>query len=226
MKTMLNYFTFDDFGFCPFFEADGGTSGDGSNAEDTSGNNEEQGNGDSEEKKEDNNFLTQERVNALIGAAKAKAKKSALKELFEVESDEELEANLKEFNALKEKKKTDNQKNNENIEKLKKAEYRANIAERKLEVIKAGILPEFVDDFVIIAMSKVNSENTFEEVVESLKSKYPSMLVGNDNADNGTGSANNPRRRELDNNEKGSIGERLAKSKKASLNQDSDYFKI
>ena len=48
IELMLNYFIFDDFGVCPFFEADGGTSGDGADAEDTSGNIEEQGNGDSE----------------------------------------------------------------------------------------------------------------------------------------------------------------------------------
>lgn len=112
-----------------------------------------------------------------------------------------------------------NENNSGNNTANNEAEKRAIEAETKVDLMKNGVQPQYVDDAVIIVMAKMQGKKDTDtkSVVSELKNKYPNWFdVKKDDENNagkkGTGNVYNPAK----NKEKGSgsLGQRLAAQRK------------
>lgn len=112
-----------------------------------------------------------------------------------------------------------NENNSGNNTANNETEKRAIEAETKVDLMKNGVQPQFVDDAVIIVMAKMQGKKDTDtkSVVSELKNKYPNWFdVKKDDENNagkkGTGNVYNPAK----NKEKGSgsLGQRLAAQRK------------
>lgn len=111
-----------------------------------------------------------------------------------------------------------NENNSGNNTVNNEAEKRAIEAETKVDLMKNGVQPQFVDDAVIIVMAKTQGKKDadIKNVVSELKNKYPNWFEAKDDENNagkkGTGNIYNPAK----NKEKGSgsLGQRLAAQRK------------
>lgn len=112
-----------------------------------------------------------------------------------------------------------NEKNSGNNTENNEAEKRAIEAETKVDLMKNGVQPQYVDDAVIIVMAKMQGKKDTDtkSIVSELKNKYPNWFdVKTDDENNagkkGTGNIYNPAK----NKEKGSgsLGQRLAAQRK------------
>lgn len=90
------------------------------------------------------------------------------------------------------------------------ATARAEAAESKLLAIQKGVTPAFVDDVVVLAMSKVTDDKPLEKVLDEMKTTYPAFF-GEEGGNSGVGTGNpaNPQRRK---NKTESVAERLSKN--------------
>ena len=112
-----------------------------------------------------------------------------------------------------------NENNSGNNTANNEAEKRAIEAETKVDLMKNGVQPQYVDDAVIIVMAKMQGKKDTDtkSVVSELKNKYPNWFdIKKDDENNagkkGTGNVYNPAK----NKEKGSgsLGQRLAAQRK------------
>lgn len=112
-----------------------------------------------------------------------------------------------------------NENNSGNNTANNEVEKRAIEAETKVDLMKSGVQPQYVDDAVIIVMAKMQGKKDTDtkSVVSELKNKYPNWFdVKKDDENNagkkGTGNVYNPAK----NKEKGSgsLGQRLAVQRK------------
>lgn len=104
------------------------------------------------------------------------------------------------------------------------AQNRAIIAEAKAEAMMSGAKSQFVDDIVTLAKSRLEADDSkdFKQVISELKTKYPVWFgsdSGNDGSNSvgskGTGSSiNSSQTRSNGNDDRGSLGKRLAASKR------------
>lgn len=143
--------------------------------------------------------FTQEQVNGMMTKEKNEGKRAAFKSLgFDNEAD--AKAAIEEYNKYLESKKTDDEKNKENLDKAnanyQKSLARAEKAENKLSCLMAGVNTESVDDVLAIAMTKVTEDNKLEDVLNKMKeeTKYSSFFTSGSNNDNSNhnGTGRNP----------------------------------
>lgn len=112
-----------------------------------------------------------------------------------------------------------NDNNSGNNTANNEVEKRAIEAETKVDLMKNGVQPQYVDDAVIIVMSKTQGKKDadIKNAVSELKNKYPNWFdVKTDDENNagkkGTGNVYNPaKNKEKDS---GSLGQRLAAQRK------------
>lgn len=88
------------------------------------------------------------------------------------------------------------------------ATARAEAAESKLLAIQKGVTPAFVDDVVVLAMSKVTDDKPLDKVLDEMKTTYPAFFGEEGGSGVGTGNPANPQRRK---NKTESVAERLSK---------------
>lgn len=90
------------------------------------------------------------------------------------------------------------------------AETRALVAEQKLEVIKQGGNPQFVDDILALVNIRVNDTTDFNKALEDVKKAHTTFFGNTQNNDTGTGGGLNRKT----GNQTGTqgIGARLAKN--------------
>ena len=100
------------------------------------------------------------------------------------------------------------------------AESKAVKLEMKVAALTAGVNPEYLDDIIVLAQSKVSETTSVETVMEEFKTKYPIFFLGS-STDSGTGHSNNPPRKPLTGAE--GLGQRLARVNKPAAK--SSYFK-
>ena len=173
--------------------------------------------------------FTQEDVNRLLKKERESAQKNLLKELG-VEDAKSAKEGLAEYKKILDKDKTDSQKAQEDLAAETKAkteaEKRALLAEAKVEVLSAGCKPEYLDDVITLAMTKVSEDKDLAAVVKEMKedSKYSTFFGegGSGSGDKGTGGGSGFKRKG-DPDKKGSLGARLG-AQTAKSTSKNPYF--
>lgn len=143
--------------------------------------------GSGEEQKKTEKTFTQHQVSAMMAKEKKQGKAAAYSELGIDPNDTKMISMLK---ALIEAQKTDEQKAAEQASaqaaKIVEAEKRAALAEAKAEAMQAGVKPDYVDDCITVALSKVNETTDLATALKGLKEKYP-VWFNSDNSGNNAG---------------------------------------
>lgn len=162
--------------------------------------------------------FTQNQVTSMMAKEKKQGKEAAFRELGIDPNNAQQMAMIK---ALVESQKTDEQKTieqaAENAAKIAEAEHRALVAEAKAEAMQLGIKPEFVDDAVTIALSKVDDNTDLKSVIGEMKTKYSvwfdnTVPEDNKNATGKTGTGSS-----MNNNGTGGTGKKAAEGLGARL---------
>ena len=161
----------------------------------------------------------------MMANEKRTARQAILKELgFDIKDDKSFKDTLKSIKDTLDAGKTQAQLDAEAkvaAETAKaEAETKAAKLEMKVAALAAGANPEYLDDIIILAQSKVSETMPVEKVMEEFKTKYPSFFA-EASGGSGTGRSNNPPRKPPAGTE--GLGQRLAKANRP-VNK-STYFK-
>lgn len=195
----------------PMFEEDGAGGG---------GGNEPNEGGEPNDEK----TFTQEELNRIAAQEKRQGMAAVLKALG-FEKEEDAKAFVEKYREEEEKNKGELEKANEALETEKNAkasaEKKAEMLEKKLQVVAMGVSADKADDIITLASAKVTDDKPFETVLEDLKKTYP-VLFGEDES-TGTGGAGKPPRGGKNETE-GGIGKRLAEQRKSSAQKKRSYF--
>lgn len=191
--------------------ADGGTGGAGA----------EGGAGSSAPK-----TFTQDQVNAMMANEKRTARNALLKELgYEVKDGAKASDLIATVKGILDQGKTQQQLDQEARTKaesdLSAEKAKASNLQAQVDVMKAGVKPDYVDDAITMLLPKVTEEKPLSKLLEEYKTKYP-VWFGEPEGSKGTGGSTNPPRSK--GGEAGSLGKRLAQNGKASTSKSS-YFK-
>lgn len=168
---------------------------------------------------------TQEQLNNMMANEKRTARQAILKELgFDIKDDKNFKNTLKSIKETLDAGKTQAQLDSEAKVAAEtardEAESKAVKLEMKVAALAAGVNPEYLDDIIVLAQSKVSETTSVETVMEEFKTKYPTFFLGS-STDSGTGHSNNPPRKPLTGAE--GLGQRLARVNKPAAK--SSYFK-
>ena len=216
----------------------GGTTDDGASDD------EKKGNGDDADGGADNNTdddskggkkggkaaatFTQDQVSRMMTREKNQGRNAAYTELGIDPKDSKMVAMVK---ALIESQKTDEQKENEQKSaqraELHEAQRKAIVAEAKAEAMTLGVGKQYVDDVVVLALSKMTEDSDLKTIIGEFKTKYPIWFAASDDEKGsgkagmkGTGSAIKSSEKDKKGGEKG-LGARLAAQRKASSGKKS-----
>ena len=130
-----------------------------------------------EQNQQQEKTYTQAQVNAMMANEKKQGKNSILRALG-IATIEEGKQKMQKASENQ----TDEEKAAELLNTANKnaaeAEKRALAAERKLSVISKGVKPEFADDVVFIAGSKVSDAKDFDAILESMKETHSFYFNG------------------------------------------------
>lgn len=129
-------------------------------------------NGEDTDKKKGRSF-SQKQVNRMMTREKNQGRAAAYKEMGIDPKDTKM---VKMFRAFIESQKSDEQKAAEkDIEaqnKQAEMEQRALMAEAKAEAMMLGVKPQYVEDAVTLALSKMSDDTDMKTVLSELKEKY------------------------------------------------------
>lgn len=118
--------------------------------------------------------FTQKQVSSMMAKEKRQGRDAAFKEMGIDPNDSKM-VNM--FKAFIQSQKTDEQKANEEAAaqaaKIAESEQRALVAEAKAEAMQLGVLPQYVDDAVTLALSKMSDDTDLKSIIGELKTKYP-----------------------------------------------------
>ena len=167
---------------------------------------------------------TQEQINAMMANEKRTARQALLKDLgIELKDEKAYKQTVADLKKTLDAGKTQAQLDAEAKKAAETARDEANAKASRLEMqvaaLKAGVNPDSVEDVITLALGKVNENTTIEQVLTSLKEKYPAFF-GEDKGGSGTGGSTNPKRKQSAGAE--GLGQRLAKAHKTSVK--SSYF--
>lgn len=173
--------------------------------------------------------FTQEEVNRLLKNEKESAKKALLKELG-VEDAKSAKEGLAKYKEIRDKDKTAAEKTGENLaaetKAKQEAEKRALLAEAKIEVLSAGCKPDYLDDVITLAMTKVSDDKDLAAVVKEMKegSRYSAFFGEFDggSGDKGTGGGSGFKKKQ-EPDKKGGLGSRLG-AQATTNNSKNPYF--
>ena len=173
---------------------------------------------------------TQAQVNVMLANEKRQGKQAILRAL-----------GIKDVNEGKSKMQQQQQTNQQQLDEENQAaqllsnarqaqinaEARAQAAERKLSVLKAGVRPEFVDDVVYIATGKATDAEDFEEVVTAMKETHSFYFMQDNNSNqnnNGTGGNANFKKQQQQQEQAGALGKRLAEQRMKAAENKVKFF--
>lgn len=207
--------------------------GEANTTGDSTGKNDTGSNSKKEESKE--KTFTQNQVNLMMTKEKKQGREAAFREMGIDPNDTKMVAM---FKAFIDSQKTDEQKSNEEAAKqaakIAEAEHRAMLAEAKAEAMMLDVKPEYVDDAIVIALSKSEDGKDLKSIIGELKNKYPiwfgSDSTGTDNSDKsktgqkGTGASIKNGSKESSSSETKGMGARLAAQRKTSLGSNKKSF--
>lgn len=178
--------------------------------------------------------FTQEQVTRMMTKEKNQGRMAALKELGIDPMDTKSVAMIK---ALLESQKEDGQKEDEQKSAeaiiLAEAEQRAIKAEAKAEAMQLGAQPQFVEDVVTLALSRLTDNSDLITLIGELKTKYPTWFTVTDEEEKkdkvgqkGTGSSIKDLEKKKNVNDNGkSLGARLAAQRKSTISKSSYWGK-
>lgn len=154
---------------------------DQTGAQGASGDKEQQA-GEQEKQQPQEKTFTQKQVNQMMAREKKQGRSSVFQELGINPDDAKTLAMIK---ALVESTKTDEQKAQEQQAqanaKVAEAEQKAMLAEAKAEAMQFGAQPQYVDDVVTLAVSKMSDNTDLKTILGELKTKYPVWFTEGDN---------------------------------------------
>ena len=206
-------------------EGAGNTAQQNSNQQNSNQNNQNPDGGAGEK------TYTQAQVNVMLANEKRQGKQAILRAL-----------GIKDVNEGKSKMQQQQQTNQQQLDEENQAaqllsnarqaqinaEARAQAAERKLSVLKAGVRPEFVDDVVYIATGKATDAEDFEEVVTAMKETHSFYFMqdnnSNQNNNNGTGGNTNFKKQQQQQEQAGALGKRLAEQRMKAVENKVKFF--
>ena len=205
-------------------EGAGNTAQQNSNQQNSNQNNQNSDGGAGEK------TYTQAQVNVMLANEKRQGKQAILRAL-----------GIKDVNEGKSKMQQQQQTNQQQLDEENQAaqllsnarqaqinaEARAQAAERKLSVLKAGVRPEFVDDVVYIATGKATDAEDFEEVVTAMKETHSFYFVQDNNSNqnnNGTGGNTNFKKQQQQQEQAGALGKRLAEQRMKAMENKVKFF--
>ena len=205
-------------------EGAGNTAQQNSNQQNSNQNNQNSDGGAGEK------TYTQAQVNAMLANEKRQGKQAVLRAL-----------GIKDVNEGKSKMQQQQQTNQQQLDEENQAaqllsnarqaqinaEARAQAAERKLSVLKAGVRPEFVDDVVYIATGKATDAEDFEEVVTAMKETHSFYFMQDNNSNqnnNGTGGNANFKKQQQQQEQAGALGKRLAEQRMKAVENKVKFF--
>ena len=204
-------------------EGAGNTAQQNSNQQNSNQNNQNSNGGAGEK------TYTQAQVNVMLANEKRQGKQAILRAL-----------GIKDVNEGKSKMQQQQQTNQQQLDEENQAaqllsnarqaqinaEARAQAAERKLSVLKAGVRPEFVDDVVYIATGKATDAEDFEEVVTAMKETHSFYFMqdNNSNQNNGTGGNTNFKKQQQQQEQVGALGKRLAEQRMKAVENKVKFF--
>ena len=214
-----------------------GANGEGSDGE-GAGNTAQQNNNQQNSNQNNQNSdggagektYTQAQVNVMLANEKRQGKQAILRAL-----------GIKDVNEGKSKMQQQQQTNQQQLDEENQAaqllsnarqaqinaEARAQAAERKLSVLKAGVRPEFVDDVVYIATGKATDAEDFEEVVTAMKETHSFYFMQDNNSNqnnNGTGGNTNFKKQQQQQEQAGALGKRLAEQRMKAVENKVKFF--
>lgn len=156
---------------------------DQTGAQGASGEQEQQA-GEQEKQQTQEKTFTQKQVNQMMAREKKQGRSSVFQELGINPEDAKTLAMIK---ALVESTKTDEQKAQEQQAqanaKVAEAEQKAMLAEAKAEAMQFGAQPQYVDDVVTLAVSKMSDNTDLKTILGELKTKYPVWFTESENND-------------------------------------------
>lgn len=168
--------------------------------------------------------FTQEEVNNMMANEKRTARSALLKELGYEVKDGDYKKTISTVKGILDAGKTQQQLDQEARTKAEEdktaAETKASKLQAQVDVMKAGVKPDYVDDAIAMLLPRVTEEKPLSKLLEEYKTKYPSWF-GEAEGSKGTGSSTNPPRKSGTNTE--GLGQRLAKANKPATK--SSYFK-
>ena len=168
--------------------------------------------------------FTQEELNAIAAREKRQGASSILKNLG-FEKEEDAKAFIEKYRQEEDAKKDDLKKATEAVDTEKAAkeaaEKKAELLEKKFKVVAMGVAADKAEDIVVLATSKMVDNKSFDDALAEIKVAYPTLFEATeDNKNKGTGGGgNHPRKQSGKEDEKGSIGKRLAEQRKTSGSQ-------
>ena len=221
----MNLQLFGENGESSGSEGAGNTAQQNSNQQNSNQNNQNSDGGAGEK------TYTQAQVNVMLANEKRQGKQAILRAL-----------GIKDVNEGKSKMQQQQQTNQQQLDEENQAaqllsnarqaqinaEARAQAAERKLSVLKAGVRPEFVDDVVYIATGKATDAEDFEEVVTAMKETHSFYFMqdnnSNQNNNNGTGGNTNIKKQQQQQEQAGALGKRLAEQRMKAVENKVKFF--
>lgn len=184
-------------------DADNGNDTGDNNTNDNGSGSENAGQNDNSSTENQNatKTFTQEQVSNMMAKEKNEGRRSILKTLG-FKSEDEAKKAMELYNALLDSQKTEEQKNQESLQKAnsEKEEYRlrAEEAENKVLCLENGVDKNSIEDVLAIARTKVTDNKDLGSVLKEMskQSKYATFFgsadnsgTGNDPKHNGTGSS-------------------------------------
>lgn len=168
--------------------------------------------------------FTQEQVNTMMANEKRTARNALLKELgYEVKEGAKASDVVKTVKGILDAGKTQQQLDQEARTKAEEdktaAETKASNLQAQVDVMKAGVKPDYVDDAITMLLPKVTEEKPLSKLLEEYRTKYPAWF--GEGSSSGTGSPTNPPRGK--GGETSGMGKRLAQTGKPQAK--SSYFK-
>ena len=175
-----------------------------------------------EQNQQQEKTYTQAQVNAMMANEKKQGKNSILRALGIATIEEGKQKMQKASENQTDEEKAAELLNTAN-KKADEAEKRALTAERKLSVISKGVKPEFADDVVFIAGSKVSDAKDFDAILESMKETHSFYFNGAQDK-GGTGKSGAGYRKQQGEQEPGAYGKMLAENVKKSSAAEFKFF--
>ena len=205
-----------------YFAEDGagsGTGGEGGNAGTEGGQGGDSGNQGTGAK-----TFSQEEVNRMMANEKRSARSALLKELgYEVKDGKYAETVATVKGIL------DQGKTQQQLDQEARTTAETNLAEERsknsalqarVDVMTAGVKPEFVDDAIAMLLPQVTEQKPLSKLLEEYKTKYPAWY-GESSGSGGTG--NSTKNGRNTGGTQTGLGKRLAESNKSAAK--SNYFK-
>ena len=212
----------------------GNTTGDANATNDTGSDNGGNNNNGSDNNDNNNDkTFTQKQVSTMMAREKKQGRDAAYRELGIDPNDTK---SVSMFKAFIEAQKTDEQKANEEAvaqaAKVAEAEHRAMVAEAKAEAMQLGVLPQFADDAVTLALAKMDDTTDLKSIIGELKTKYPvwfdSTAAGADGKNatgqKGTGASINTGTKDNAGGENKGMGARLAAQRRTQIDSKKSFW--